>query len=173
MDIVASDFQLILASPAGDELALLTYDDWLVGAVQDMLRIAPEFAGLEPVTYVGGGAKVFERGGGLNRFHTIEFTRMRRHDTVTDAKLFQLRHYSEITAGGGDLTISLQNRSGTAILKNACIINAPSYTIECFSVFTYQIKGGRIESTLSTDADILDETGDEVLGETGSVLQQG
>jgi len=164
---VQSDYKIVLGAAV-----LVDVNDYLWGDEENILRITPEFVGVEAVPLVGGGGRMFEHAGTGNRFHTLEFTRVRFHSDVTAAKRFQLQHFADLPAGGVDLTITLNGYSGSATLSSAAIIAAPIFTLHQLSIVQYSIKGGRLASSLTLDTHLLDETGDQVLDETGVAIEQ-
>ncbi len=152
---------------------LIDVNDWLLGEQQDMLKITPEFPGVESVNFLGGGGRTYERGGVASRFHTLEFSRIRNHSDVWAAQTFQMRHMSDLPAGGQDVVITQYGINGSATLYKASIVAAPSYTVQQFSIVQYQIRGAMFTSTLAVSTSIKDEAGVGLKDEANVQVLQG
>jgi len=153
-------------------MVLVAVNDLLWGDPSNLLRLTPEFPGIEEALYLGGGARMFERGGGRSRFHTLDFTRVRVHAAIVDALRFQISHPADLPAGGQDLTITINGLSGTATLAKAAILSAPIHTLHRLSITAYTIKGGALTSNIYESANILDEAGDTFEAEDAQPLEQ-
>ena len=156
---------------------LLDIGDYLLGDSENLVRIAPEFPGLEAVSYPGGKSRMFERQGPVGRFYNVSFTVLRLLASTEAATADGIRRLADLPAGGQDLAIQISTMGGSAILWKAAITSAEHHTIDRLSVFTIAIKGGQMTASLSSspsgDADIQAEDGTDFQAQDGNTLQEG